>query len=71
MASLKGKILQLANETRRGLDESPEEKERMRMLFQEMENFNPNPDSLKCPSTSGTWDLKYTTSDGTPIHYIL
>ena len=60
---LKNEILDLANETKRGLTESTEQKEKMRELFEKLEKLNPTSNPLKTDLVNGDWSLEYTTSD--------
>jgi hypothetical protein len=64
-SNLKSLILDLANECKRGLTASDEQKDEMEKLFVRLEALNPtrNPLTSKKPSVNGDWDLKYTTSD--------
>lgn len=60
---LKSKILELANQTNRGLNESEEQAAEMLELFESLEKLNPTKKVLQSPLTSGRWLLRYTTSD--------
>ena len=60
---LKGKILSLADETKRGLEATPEQREEMNQLFSKLERLNPTKSPLKSESVNGNWSLEYTTSD--------
>ena len=60
---LKSKILSLADETKRGLEATPEQKEEMKQLFSKLERLNPTKNPLKSEKVNGKWSLKYTTSD--------
>lgn len=64
-SNLKSLILELANESMRGLIATDEQKDEMEKLFVRLEALNPtrNPLTSKKPSVNGNWDLKYTTSD--------
>jgi hypothetical protein len=64
-SNLKRLILDLANECKRGLTASDEQKDEMEKLFVRLEALNPtrNPLTSKKPSVNGDWDLMYTTSD--------
>ncbi len=62
-AELKSKILDLASETRRGLDASDAQKEEIASLFAELEKYNPTPNPLLSDKVNGDWSLDYTTSD--------
>ena len=61
---LKGDILSLAQKTKRGLIETPEEKQLMAKLFASLEKLNPNKASLESKFLPAVWKLEYTTSDG-------
>lgn len=66
---LKGRILDLASATERGLIATDEERLEMEGLFARLEALNPTRDPLvgggrnKKPSVDGDWSLDYTTSD--------
>ena len=60
---LKTQIVSLARETERGLSETPDQRQKMLVLFEKLEKLNPAPKSLASPNTSGRWSLEYTTSD--------
>ena len=64
-SNLKSLILDLANESKRGLIATDEQKDEMEKLFVRLEELNPtrNPLTSKKPSVNGDWDLRYTTSD--------
>ena len=66
-SELKSKILSLASETKRGLTATDEQKERMQILFSQLEALNPTSNPLivdeKKASVNGDWSLVYTTSD--------
>ena len=64
-SNLKSLILDLANESKRGLIATDEQKDEMEKLFVRLEALNPtrNPLTSKKPSVNGDWDLRYTTSD--------
>lgn len=61
--AIKSQILNLADSTKRGLTETPSEREEMRRLFEKLEKMNPNPNSLSFKGVNGDWKLRYTTSD--------
>lgn len=63
VAALKSEILSLASEVKRGLIETPEQKDEMLKLFELLETKNKYKDSLNSPLINAVWDLKYTTSD--------
>ena len=60
---LKEEILTLANETKRGLTESTQQRDQMQKLFASLEKENKIKASLSSPLVNAVWDLKYTTSD--------
>ena len=60
---LRNKILELAKKTKRGLVESPSEKENMRTMFESLEKLNNSKKTLSNPSLNAVWSLEYTTSD--------
>lgn len=62
-ATLKSKILHLGDLTERGLIETPEQRAEMERLFKKLEKLNQNKKSLAAKSLSGTWLLRWTTSD--------
>lgn len=61
--ALKTEILALARQTKRGLTETPAERDQMLVLFEQLEKKNKYKDSLKSPLVNAIWDLEYTTSD--------
>ncbi len=61
-AELKSKILDLASQTKRGLDISPTQEEEIASLFAELEKYNPTPNPLLNDKINGDWSLEYTTS---------
>ena len=63
VGTLKQAILTLANETNRGLSESPQQRYGMQKLFADLEKMNKNKASLSSPLVNAVWDLKYTTSN--------
>eukprot|EP00546_Thalassionema_frauenfeldii_P020837 CAMPEP_0178901920 /NCGR_PEP_ID=MMETSP0786-20121207/4311_1 /TAXON_ID=186022 /ORGANISM="Thalassionema frauenfeldii, Strain CCMP 1798" /LENGTH=203 /DNA_ID=CAMNT_0020573117 /DNA_START=27 /DNA_END=638 /DNA_ORIENTATION=+ len=62
-AELKSRILDLASQTKRGLEASPEQQEEIASLFEQLERYNPTPNPLLTDRVNGDWSLKYTTSD--------
>lgn len=60
---LKDQILELSNETKRGLTATPEQKDEMDKLFSKLERLNPTTKPLKSQLVNGDWSLEYTTSD--------
>jgi hypothetical protein len=60
---LKGEILQLAKETKKGLDATPEQQRRMLTMFETLEKFNPTWKPLLSNKINGVWDLQYTASE--------
>ena len=63
VSTLKTEILNLAEQTNRGLTESMEQAEKMMKMFEELEKLNPTKKVLESPLTRGKWLLRYTTSD--------
>lgn len=61
--NLKSDILNLARKVNRGFTETPEEKETMLSLFEQLEKKNKYKDSLKSSLINAVWNLEYTTSD--------
>ena len=59
---LKNDILELAEQTKRGLIETPKQKEEMLRMFEKLEMLNPTKAPLSSNKISGKWLLKYTTS---------
>lgn len=62
-AELKSRILDLASQTKRGLEASPKQEEEIASLFEQLERYNPTPNPLLTDRVNGDWSLKYTTSD--------
>ena len=60
---LKMEILELSRKTERGLNETPEERDRMLSLFTQLEKLNSERKTVSSPRLNGTWALEYTTSD--------
>lgn len=60
---LKTELLQLSRETKRGIEATPEQKQRIMNLFQQLERLNPTPKPLKSPLINADWSLEYSTSD--------
>ena len=60
---LKTKILNLADETNRGLTATPEQEQEMQNLFEKLERMNPTKNPLLTEKVNGDWSLDYTTSD--------
>jgi len=60
---LKVEILDLSKSTKRGLTATPEQKESMDKLFNQLERLNPISKPLKSTKVNGDWSLEYTTSD--------
>ena len=59
---LKIDILKLAEQTQRGLVETPEQQREMLRMFEKLEMLNPTKAPLSSAKTPGKWLLKYTTS---------
>lgn len=61
--ALKSELLSLVKKVNRGLSETPEERLKIKELFEKLEKKNPNKSTLKNPALSAMWSLEYTTSD--------
>eukprot|EP00339_Tiarina_fusa_P019997 CAMPEP_0116999642 /NCGR_PEP_ID=MMETSP0472-20121206/2280_1 /TAXON_ID=693140 ORGANISM="Tiarina fusus, Strain LIS" /NCGR_SAMPLE_ID=MMETSP0472 /ASSEMBLY_ACC=CAM_ASM_000603 /LENGTH=180 /DNA_ID=CAMNT_0004699131 /DNA_START=193 /DNA_END=731 /DNA_ORIENTATION=- len=62
-AQLKSELLDLATETKRGLEASAEQQDKILELFEQLEKLNPTKKTLKSDLVNGVWDLQYTTSE--------
>ena len=60
---LKGRILDLAAETERGLKSTPEQEQEILEIFEKLERLNPTKNPLTTNKVNGDWSLDYTTSD--------
>eukprot|EP00567_Pseudictyota_dubia_P010657 CAMPEP_0197452262 /NCGR_PEP_ID=MMETSP1175-20131217/31620_1 /TAXON_ID=1003142 /ORGANISM="Triceratium dubium, Strain CCMP147" /LENGTH=160 /DNA_ID=CAMNT_0042985229 /DNA_START=264 /DNA_END=746 /DNA_ORIENTATION=- len=49
--------------TKRGLAETPEQREKIASLFEQLERTNPVKKPLNSDKVNGVWSLRYTTSD--------
>ena len=63
VSTLKAEILNLAKAVNRGLTETPQQREEMLGLFEQLEKKNKYKESLKSPLINAVWNLQYTTSD--------
>jgi hypothetical protein len=59
---LKADLLDLSYETKRGIDATPEQAERIQGLFVKLERLNPTRKPLKSPLINADWSLEYSTS---------
>lgn len=62
-SQIKSELLDLCTDTERGLKETPEQRQKIDTLFQELEKINPTKAPLKSDKVDGVWSLRYTTSD--------
>uniref|UniRef100_A0A6S9BVI7 Plastid lipid-associated protein/fibrillin conserved domain-containing protein n=1 Tax=Ditylum brightwellii TaxID=49249 RepID=A0A6S9BVI7_9STRA len=60
---LKTKLLDLASETKRGINQTPEQREEIRQLFEDLERLNPTKGPLASDKVNGDWSLDYSTSE--------
>lgn len=60
---LKAEILNLSDQTERGLKATPEQARQIQALFEKLERLNPTSKPLKSPLINADWSLEYTTSD--------
>lgn len=60
---LKSELLDLCSDTERGLSETPEQRQKIASLFEQLERTNPIRKPLKSDKVNGVWSLQYTTSD--------
>lgn len=60
---LKADLLDLSYETKRGIEATPEQTERIKDLFVKLERLNPTRKPLKSPLINADWSLVYSTSD--------
>jgi hypothetical protein len=60
---LKADLLDLSFETKRGLEATPEQAEKILDIFAKLEKLNPTRKPLKSPLINGDWSLDYSTSD--------
>ena len=63
VSTLKAEILNLAKAVDRGISETPQQREEMLGLFEQLEKKNKYKESLKSPLINAVWNLQYTTSD--------
>mmetsp|Transcript_57112 Transcript_57112/g.170224 ORF Transcript_57112/g.170224 Transcript_57112/m.170224 type:complete len:199 (-) Transcript_57112:420-1016(-) len=62
-SQLKFELLGLCTVTERGLTETPEQRQRIANIFEQLEQTNPTSKPLKSEKVNGAWSLQYTTSD--------
>lgn len=60
--SLKAEILQLSRETKRGIQATPEQEQRISDIFTKLEKLNPTRNPLKSPLINADWSLEYSTA---------
>jgi len=60
---LKADLLDLSSTTKRGLEATPEQTERIKKIFGQLERLNPTPKPLNSPLINADWSLEYSTSD--------
>mmetsp|Transcript_97923 Transcript_97923/g.281717 ORF Transcript_97923/g.281717 Transcript_97923/m.281717 type:complete len:192 (-) Transcript_97923:54-629(-) len=60
---LKRELLQLSKQTKRGIEATPAQQEKILDLFQKLERLNPTRKPLQSPLLNADWSLEYSTSD--------
>ena len=60
---LKTRLLNLATETKRGVEQTEEQREEISKLFEELERLNPTKSPLASDKVNGNWSLDYSTSE--------
>lgn len=61
--NLKRNLLDLASETKRGIEASQDQRNEIKDLFEKLERLNPTKNPLKTDKVDGNWSLDYSTSD--------
>ena len=59
---LKAELLSLSSETKKGVDATSIQEEKIMSLFERLEKLNPTKNPLKSDLVNGVWSLEYTTS---------